>query len=77
MGKIKFMRLLREALGIDGEEFTEETNLRELEQFDSLGVLALISFVDESFHVQLGEAQVKSITTVRSLMDCIGEAHFE
>jgi len=82
MGKMKtedFIRELKEALEIEDEdkEITLETNLKELEEYDSLSVLSIIAMTDKNFGKQIPSSDFIKITTIKSLMDLIGEEHFE
>lgn len=73
----EFIEELREAMEIEDEEFTEETNLQGLEEYDSLSILSIIALIDENFDKLLVVDQLKSITTVKSLMELVGSEHFE
>ena len=78
MKKSEFMEKLKDALEIDAnKEITEETDLRYLEEYDSLGVLTIIAMVDENFGKQLSSPDFQKITTVSSLIKLIGEENFE
>ena len=78
MKKSEFMEKLKDALEIDAnKEITEETDLRYLEECDSLGVLTIIALVDENFGKQLSSPDFQKITTVSSLIKLIGEENFE
>ena len=73
-----FINELKEALEIEDEdqEITLETNLKELEEYDSLSVLSIIAMIDKNFGKQIPSADFIKITTVSSLMDLIGKEHF-
>ena len=78
MKKSEFIEKLKDALEIDAnKEITEKTDLRVLEEYDSLGVLTIIAMVDENFRKQLSSSDFEKITTVSSLMKLIGEENFE
>lgn len=82
MGKIKkedFINELIEALEIDPEEkdLTLETDLRNLEEYDSLGVLSIIAMIDKHFNKQIPSSDFNKITTINSLIDLIGQDYFE
>jgi len=82
MEKIKtddFINELKEALEIEDEEqeITLETNLKELEEYDSLSVLSIIAMIDKNFGKQLSAQQFADINTVRNLIEKIGVEHFE
>jgi len=78
MKKSKFIEKIKEALEIDSnEKITEDSGLRDLEEYDSLGVLTIIMMIDENFGKQLSSSDFEKITTVGSLMKLIGEENFE
>jgi len=72
-----FINELKDALEIEDGEITLETNLKELEEYDSLSVLSIIAMIDENFGKQIPSSDFIKITTIKSLMDLIGEEHFE
>ena len=78
MKKSEFIAKLKEALEIDrNEKITEDTNLRDLEEFNSLGALVVIATVDEIFAKELSADDLRNVTTVRSLIKIIGEDKFD
>jgi len=48
-----------------------------LEEYDSLSVLSIIAMIDKNFGKQIPSSDFIKITTIKSLMDLIGEEHFE
>ncbi|MBU0683820.1 MAG: hypothetical protein ABIH85_02175 [Candidatus Omnitrophota bacterium] len=76
MKKIEFFEELKKVLEIEGE-IDENTNLKDLETYDSLSNLVLIAFVDSKFKKRMGAEEVVSITTIKSLMEIIGLENFE
>ena len=72
-----FLNELKETLEIDDVELNEETNLKELEEYDSLSVLSIIAMIDENFGKRISGQDFQSITTVGSLMELIGMENFE
>lgn len=82
MEKIKiedFINELKDALEIEEEEeeISLETNLKDLEEYDSLSVLSIIAMIDKNFDKQIPSADFTKVTTVSSLMDLIGKKYFE
>ena len=82
MGKMKtddFMNELKEALEIEDEdqEISLETNLKDLEEYDSLSVLSIIAMIDKNFGKQIPSLDFLKVTTVNSLIDLIGKEYFE
>jgi len=59
------------------EDLTPQTNLNDVEEYDSLTVLSIIAFVDKNFSKTLSADQLASVTTVNSLIDIIGADNFE
>jgi len=74
-----FIDELKDALEIEDEdqEITLETDLRYVEEYDSLSVLAIIAMIDKNFGKQIPSSDFSKITTVSSLMELIGKEHFE
>ena len=74
-----FINELKDALEIEDEdqEITLETNLKELEEYDSLSVLSIIAMIDKNFGKQISSADFAKVTTVSSLMDLIGKGYFQ
>ena len=74
-----FINELKDALEIEDEdqEITLETNLKELEEYDSLSVLSIIAMIDKNFGKQIPSSDFVKVTTVNSLKHLIGKKHFE
>jgi acyl carrier protein len=72
---VDFLDELTELIEADNA-LTIETNLQELEEFDSLAVMSIIAYVDDKFDQRLSSADLKAIATVRDLLEKIGEANF-
>ncbi len=79
MKKKEFIDELKDALEIEDEdkEITLETDLRYVEEYDSLSVLAIIAMIDKNFGKQIPSTDFSKVTTVSSLMELIGKEHFE
>jgi acyl carrier protein len=79
MEKEEFIKELKDALEIEDEdkEITLETDLRYIDEYDSLSVLAIIAMIDKNFNKQISSLEFTKITTVKSLMDLIGEEYLE
>ncbi len=74
-----FIDDLKEALEIEDEdkEITLETDLRHVEEYDSLSVLATIAMIDKNFGKQIPSADFAKVTTVKSLINLIGKEYFD
>lgn len=78
MKKEEFLDSLKEALEVeDDETLTMDTNLKDLEEYDSLSVLVIVTMVDKKFKKQISSSDFKKVTTVNSLISLIGEEYFE
>ena len=74
-----FIDELKDALEIEDEdkEITLETDLRSIEEYDSLSVLSIIAMIDKNFSKQIPSANFIKITTIKSLIDLIGKEYFD
>ena len=76
MTKVQFITSLREILQTD-EEITEDTNLRQVEGYDSMAVLSIIAFFDETFQQTVDAERFENVNTVSDLMGLVGRQHFD
>lgn len=53
------------------------TNLKDLEEWDSMAAMLLIGYVSNEFGITLNAEDLKDITTVASLIEKIGANKFE
>ena len=78
MKREEFIDRLKETLEIDSSKrITEDTDLRELAEYDSLGVLTVIAMVDEIFGEELSASDLDNVATVRDLIKVVGEDRFD
>lgn len=68
--KIFFLRL-EEDLELE-KEINGDTNIKDLDEWDSMSAMVLIGLVNEEFLVNLSSDDIENITTVNSLMERIG-----
>lgn len=76
MKKQEFIERLIDYLELEIGEITDENSMLK-GLFSSLGVLVIIALCDELFSKELTAEEIKSITSVKSLMALIGMDHFE
>ena len=76
MEKSTFFSLLKESLEFEDIDFQENTNLKNIDGFDSMAIMTLIAFADEHFNKKLSAKKLASVTTIRSLMEIIGLENF-
>ena len=60
--------LLAETLEADEEELKPETELTEVEQYDSMGKLSIIVMMEDNFGVKLDSDTVKSFVKVGDIL---------
>ncbi|MBN2682861.1 MAG: acyl carrier protein [Bacteroidales bacterium] len=77
MKKTEFLELLKDALEIENVILTEETVFAEIDGYDSMGVMSIIALADEHFEVKFSSEQLKSMTSVKRLMELLGYEKFE
>jgi acyl carrier protein len=76
--KEKFINDLKDALEIEDEiDIRMDTNLKNLEVYDSLSVLVIVAMVGKIFGKQISSSDFKNITTIRNLIELIGMDYFE
>lgn len=61
--------LIAEALDADGELVKPDTILENLEEWDSMGIIAIISMLDKKYKVQLNADQIKALKTVSDILE--------
>lgn len=73
----EFIEEIKETLELEDVELNEDTNLKDLKEYDSLSVLSIIVMIDENFGKQLSSQQLVDVTTITSLIEKIGKNYFE
>lgn len=64
----EFIEKFSEAIEVeDFANVTEETVFRELEEWSSISIMLTIAFFDEEFEKEIGNADIKSCTTILDL----------
>lgn len=71
MKKNDFISGLEEELEIE-TTLESTTNIKELDEWDSMAAMVLIGYVSNEFGVTLNADDLKEITTVESLIEKIG-----
>ena len=71
-----FIDLFIEELEIEETEVTLETEFDSLEEWDSMNRMVVIGLVADNFKVKLTSQDLKSLTTLKSLLDKIGADKF-
>ena len=76
MTKDKFIQDLSELLETD-TELTLATNLKEVEEYDSLAIMGLVAYADKNFGKKIPGEKFSQVTDVQSLIDLLGAENFE
>jgi len=58
------------------DELNLDTNLKDFEEFDSMAIMSLVSFVHKNFGKQFNARQLNQVETVQSLVELIGSDSF-
>lgn len=76
MNKDKFLTLLKDELELDSD-LSLDTNIKELEEWDSMTAMLLIGIVSNEFDFNLTGDDISELTTVQSLINKIGLEKFD
>lgn len=76
INKKDFFLRLQEDLEVE-KEINENTNIKDLDEWDSMTAMVLIGLVNEVFLVTLNSEDIESITTVNALIERIGQDKFK
>jgi acyl carrier protein len=71
----EFILGLQEELEIEGN-LENTTNIKDLEEWDSMTAMLLIGYISNEFNVTLTSNDLDALTTVDSLIDKIGAEKF-
>lgn len=77
MKKTEFVNKLSEFCEFEKQELTPETQLKSIDEYDSMAMLSMIAFVDKNFSVKLSAAQLQNLTDFNSIISLIGNEKFE
>ncbi|AWM13051.1 acyl carrier protein [Flavobacterium sp. NRK F10] len=75
MNKAEFIKGLEEELELE-ITLTAETDLKGLDEWDSMAAMLLIGYVSNEFGLTLTADDIKNISTVQSLIERIGVEKF-
>ena len=63
------LALITETLDADAANIKPETELKTLDEWDSMGVISTIAMLDKKFNKILNAEQVDQLKTVQDIMD--------
>jgi acyl carrier protein len=75
MEKSVFLCRLQEELEFESE-LEINTNIKDLDDWDSMAAMVLIGFVSDEFGMTLNADDIAAITTIESLIEKIGQDKF-
>jgi acyl carrier protein len=75
MEKSVFLSRLQEELEFESE-LEINTNIKDLDDWDSMAAMVLIGFVSDEFGMTLNADDIEAITTIESLIEKIGQDKF-
>jgi acyl carrier protein len=75
MEKSVFITRLKEELEFE-TNIEISTNLKNLDEWDSMAAMVLIGFVSDEFGITLNADDIAAITTIESLIEKIGQDKF-
>ncbi len=70
----KIRDLLVDALDVDTEEVTPQSDLKEDLGADSLDMVDLIMSIEDTFNIKIEESHAQSIKTVQDIVDYVSKA---
>ena len=63
------MALIAELLELEVSDFTPETTLEELEEWDSLAAISYVVMMDEHFGVTANPNDIRNFKTIQDILD--------
>lgn len=69
---VNFIENFVEELEIEEIVVTVDTNIKDLDEWDSMTAMIMIGFVSNEFDVTLSADDITAITTIQSLIERIG-----
>ncbi len=70
----EFIEKFADAIEVDANELSQETEFRQLDAWDSLSYLSVIAMMDEEYDCLIETTDFKNIKTISALVEYI-EAH--
>ena len=67
MTKEEKIAMVEEVMDLDAGDLSEDSILEDIEEWDSLSVLTLISEMKKKFDISLSTAQIRSFVTVSDI----------
>jgi acyl carrier protein len=71
----QFLEELKDLLELS-QDIELNTDLKSLDEYDSMGVMVLVAFIHKTFGKRFTAKELNNLTTVQSLVDLIGPENF-
>ncbi len=65
----KKLELIADLLELEIGEFSPETNLNDLEEWDSLAAISYVVMMDEEFGIVANPTDIKNFKTIQDILD--------
>ena len=72
-----FLNELSEELELEDIELSIDTDLRNLDEWDSMAVMIVIGYASDNFNVNLTGEDLNDISTIKTLIELIGNEKFD
>ncbi len=69
MSNAEMMELFAEGLEVDASTLTPQTRIAEVEEWNSIGWLTIMSLVDERMGVQIDSKSIRGFQTAQDVID--------
>lgn len=73
MKREEFLNLFTSLLEMEKGALKGDERLKDIEQWDSLGLISFIAMLDEHFHRSLPAQKIQECRTVNDLMGLVGD----
>ena len=78
LGYVFYSRKVKQWIGVDDNKATTvDTNLADLEEYDSVSVLVIVTMLENKYEIKVYSSDFKNITTIGDLIKLIGLNYFE
>lgn len=71
MNREEFLKKLKEIIQTE-EELTLNTNLIDIDEWDSLSMISTVAFIDSEFKKQISVIDIQSISKIEELVNMVG-----
>ena len=69
MSDVEKIKLLEEMLDLEDADFARETELSDIEEWDSMAAISLIALMDEKFGKRITGNEIRAFKTIGDVID--------